>query len=131
MVSLLPFSSALAESRNKTVFGDKIHLQNVVYNLIDNAIKYSTTSPEIIISTTNTTEGINLTITDKGIGISKEKQVKIFDKFYRAETGNLHNTKGFGLGLAYVKLIVEKHQGKISIESTVDKGSSFTVFLPQ
>jgi two-component system phosphate regulon sensor histidine kinase PhoR len=110
--------------------GDKIHLQNVIYNLIDNAIKYSKDSPTIKITTFDSENGINIKVIDNGIGISKENQSRIFDKFYRIETGNLHNTKGFGLGLSYVKLIVEKHNGLVTFESKKNKGSSFNVFLP-
>lgn len=110
--------------------GDKIHLQNVIYNLLDNAIKYSKVNPIITIVTTNTKNGINIKISDNGIGINKENQLYIFDKFYRAETGDLHNTKGFGLGLNYVKLIIEKHKGLVTFESKENKGSSFNVFLP-
>lgn len=109
---------------------DKIHLSNVIYNLIENAIKYSIQSPEITISTTNSKDKINIEISDKGIGINKENQKRIFEKFFRAETGNLHNTKGYGLGLSYVKLIVEKHNGSISFKSTKDVGSTFNIFLP-
>ena len=112
------------------VQADELHLSNVIYNLIDNAIKYSEKNPEITIQTSNNKKGINFEISDKGIGINKENQQRIFEKFYRAETGNLHNTKGHGLGLSYVKLIVEKHKGLITFESKLNEGSSFNIFLP-
>lgn len=110
--------------------GDKIHLSNVMYNLIDNAIKYSKTNPDIIIKTYNDNEKFYLEITDKGIGISNENQPRVFEKFYRVETGNIHNTRGYGLGLSYVKLIIEKHLGAITFVSKENKGSTFSIYLP-
>lgn len=109
---------------------DKIHLSNVIYNLIENAIKYSNQNPEITIRTRNEKDGVNIEISDKGIGMNKENQERIFEKFFRAETGNVHNTKGFGLGLSYVKLAVEKHRGLITFKSREDVGSTFNIFLP-
>jgi two-component system, OmpR family, phosphate regulon sensor histidine kinase PhoR len=110
--------------------GDKVHLTNLVYNLLDNANKYSPRRPVIKVRTENTANGIVLTIEDKGIGISKTDQKKIFDKLYRVPTGNIHEVRGFGLGLSYVKAIVAEHNGKISIDSEVGKGSTFKIFLP-
>ncbi|MGB0136477.1 MAG: sensor histidine kinase [Flavobacteriales bacterium] len=115
---------------NPVVEGDKVHLTNVVYNLIDNALKYSNHSPVVSIFTEDREGGIQLYIQDNGIGISKENQQKIFDKLYRVPTGNLHDVKGFGLGLSYVKTIVEKHEGTIFVESELNKGSTFTIFIP-
>jgi len=115
---------------NFILHADKTHLSNVIYNLVENAIKYSDKSPEININTTNIKNGINISIIDKGIGIKKEDQQHIFDKFFRAETGNLHNTKGYGIGLNYVKLIVEKHHGKLTFKSKLKKGTTFNIFLP-
>jgi len=110
--------------------GDRVHLTNLVYNLVDNANKYSPRKPQIMVSTENTHNGIILTLEDHGIGISKNEQKKIFDKLYRVPTGNIHEVRGFGLGLSYVKAIVEEHGGRIELESEVNKGSKFTVFLP-
>ena len=109
---------------------DRVHLTNIVFNLIDNAIKYSKGVPEILISTHNTSEGIMIKVKDNGLGISKENQRKIFDKFYRVPTGNVHNVKGFGLGLSYVLAVVLKHNGTISVDSELGKGSTFNVHLP-
>jgi two-component system phosphate regulon sensor histidine kinase PhoR len=110
--------------------GDKVHLTNLVYNLLDNANKYTPRRPDIRVSTENTSNGIILIIEDNGIGISKTDQKKIFDKLYRVPTGNIHEVRGFGLGLSYVKAIVAEHKGKISIDSEVNKGSIFRIFLP-
>jgi two-component system, OmpR family, phosphate regulon sensor histidine kinase PhoR len=115
---------------NPIVEGDRIHITNVIYNLLDNANKYSAQEPVIQIETMDLVGGIIVKITDNGIGISKENQSKIFDKLYRVPTGDRHDVKGFGLGLSYVKAIVEKHGGNISVDSTLGKGSIFSMFLP-
>ena len=112
------------------VEGDRVHLTNLVYNLLDNANKYSPKKPLIFIFTENTANGVVMTIEDNGIGISKNEQKKIFDKLYRVPTGNIHDVRGFGLGLSYVKAIVDEHHGKITVESEVNKGTRFRVFLP-
>lgn len=112
------------------IYADKWHLVNVFSNLIDNATKYSPRKPVIKIITENYTEGVIITFSDNGIGISKENQKKIFDKLYRVPTGNVHDVKGFGLGLSYVKNIVERHGGKITVASEPKKGSTFMVYLP-
>jgi two-component system phosphate regulon sensor histidine kinase PhoR len=118
------------KASNPVLTGDKVHLTNLVYNLLDNANKYSPKKPVIIVRTENTSNGILLTIEDHGIGISKTEQKKIFDKLYRVPTGNIQEVRGFGLGLSYVKAIVEEHNGRISIESEINKGTTFKVFLP-
>ncbi|MBL7865467.1 MAG: HAMP domain-containing histidine kinase [Cyclobacteriaceae bacterium] len=118
------------QATSPTVMGDALHLSNVIYNLLDNAIKYSKGIPEIRVSTRNVDGKIEVTVTDHGIGIPSSDLGRIFDKFYRVSTGNVHDVKGFGLGLSYVKHMVEKHLGKISVESVVNKGSSFKLSLP-
>lgn len=121
---------AVLSAENSILFADKIHITNIVYNLLDNALKYSKDIPEISISTQNMAQGILLCVQDKGIGISKENQKKVFDQFYRVSTGNVHNVRGFGLGLSYVKAIVLKHGGDITVESELGKGSTFKVYIP-
>ena len=110
---------------------DSVHITNVVYNLIDNGMKYCTENPLIHITTENFKEGILLTIEDNGIGIKKENQKLIFDKFYRVPTGNIHNVKGFGIGLYYVNKIILAHKGNISVKSSIDEGSKFIIYLPK
>jgi len=112
------------------VFGDELHLSNVLYNLIDNANKYSTTAPEITISTRNTNKNLIIEISDKGIGMTREQSKRIFDQFYRVPTGNLHDVKGFGLGLNYVQDIIKQINGNIKVSSEKDKGTTFEISLP-
>lgn len=112
------------------IVADKMHITNVINNLLDNANKYTPKKPLINVTTENVGEEIQISITDNGSGISKANQKKIFDKLYRVPTGDVHNVKGFGLGLSYVKLIVEKHHGKVSVESEPGKGSTFRILLP-
>jgi two-component system phosphate regulon sensor histidine kinase PhoR len=119
------------QATDPVVHGDATHLANVIHNLLDNANKYSPEQPDISIHTHNTSRGVAFTIEDKGIGISKEARKYIFDKFYRVHTGNLHDVKGFGLGLSYVKAIVDAHKGSVEVRSEVGKGSAFTVILPK
>jgi len=109
---------------------DIVHITNVLYNLVDNAIKYCQTNPEVKISSSLDGKFFILTIEDNGIGISKESQKQIFEKFYRVPTGNLHNVKGFGIGLYYVKTIIEEHNGSIEVQSKLNKGTQFTLKLP-
>jgi two-component system phosphate regulon sensor histidine kinase PhoR len=108
---------------------DKVHFSNVIFNLLDNANKYTPEVPSIEIRTFNEGNFICLTIQDNGIGISKDNQKKIFDKFYRVSTGNLHDVKGFGLGLSYVKRVIEMHGGEIQMKSTLGKGTTITIKL--
>lgn len=115
---------------NNLVYGDEVHITNVIYNLLDNAIKYCIKDLLIIISTQNLKNKFHLTVSDNGKGISKDNQKYLFDKFYRVPTGNLHDVKGFGLGLFYVKSIVEKMNGDVTVKSVLGKGSSFTIILP-
>jgi two-component system phosphate regulon sensor histidine kinase PhoR len=118
------------KAENAVINADKVHLTNIIYNLLDNAIKYAVEAPVISIKTRNSKKGIVISIQDNGIGISKEIQKNIFSKFYRVPTGNLHNVKGFGLGLFYVKTITDAHHGMIKLESEAGKGSRFDVYLP-
>jgi two-component system phosphate regulon sensor histidine kinase PhoR len=113
-----------------TIFGDQTHLANVIYNLLDNANKYSTESPEILVKTRNVSGGVEVIVEDHGIGMSKEDRKQIFEKFYRVHTGNLHDVKGFGLGLSYVKAITDAHDGKIDVKSELGQGSSFILYFP-
>jgi two-component system phosphate regulon sensor histidine kinase PhoR len=101
-----------------------------VNNLLDNAIKYSPESPQIIVSTKNCENGIILSVEDKGIGMTKAVQSKIFERFYRQSSGNVHDVKGFGLGLNYARSIIEAHKGTITVYSEPGKGSRFEIFLP-
>jgi two-component system phosphate regulon sensor histidine kinase PhoR len=117
-------------AKNSIVKGDQLHVTNVVYNLIDNAIKYSEVSPKVEIETHDEDGFIAVSFKDHGIGISKENQRKVFDKLYRVPTGNIHNVKGFGLGLSYVKGVLEMHGGTVDVESETKKGSTFTIHIP-
>lgn len=113
------------------IMADKVHLSNIIGNLLDNANKYSPKQPFITVTTKQSNKGVIFCVEDNGIGISKANQKKIFDKLFRVPTGNIHNFKGFGLGLSYVKAIVEEHNGSIEVESELDKGTRFSVFLPK
>jgi two-component system phosphate regulon sensor histidine kinase PhoR len=118
------------KAQHSLIKADKVHLSNVIYNLLDNANKYSPRKPQILVSTADAENGIYINIQDKGLGISKANQKRIFEKLYRVPTGDVHNVKGFGLGLSYVKFIVEKHGGSVTVDSEPGKGSTFTLFLP-
>ena len=117
-------------AKNSLIFADQVHITNLIYNLLDNANKYSLVAPEITIKTENIKDGILLAVSDKGQGIKRENLSKIFEKFYRVPTGNVHNVKGFGLGLNYVKAIVNRHGGEISAISVYGKGTTFKIYLP-
>lgn len=114
------------------VLGHKVHFVNMFSNLVDNALKYSKeeVDPHIIVSTKNEGKRILISVIDNGIGMTKDTASKVFDKFYRAHTGNIHNVKGFGLGLNYTRKMVEAHDGTISLETTLGKGSTFIISLP-
>lgn len=109
---------------------DRMHITNIIHNLLDNANKYTPEEPRIIITTKNINHGIQISIEDNGIGISHENQKNIFKKLYRVPTGNLHDVKGFGLGLYYVKTMIEAHGGHIRLHSEIGKGSKFELYLP-
>ena len=112
--------------------GDEVHISNLVNNLMDNAVKYSRENvpPVIRISTTSSNKKFILRMEDNGIGMTRETVKRIFEKFYRAHTGNIHNVKGFGLGLSYVKTVIGAHRGEIKLLSEIGKGSTFTLFIP-
>ncbi len=118
------------EADPSVIVADELHLTNLVYNLIDNGIKYSTDAPNITVSTTIVNGMFELRVSDHGIGISKEDQKHVFEKFYRVSTGNVHNVKGFGIGLNYVAQVVKLHQGHITLESELGQGSTFIITLP-
>jgi signal transduction histidine kinase len=118
------------EAKTSTVLVNESHFTNVIVNILDNAIKYSPDAPKINVFTETVRNSIVLKISDKGNGMSKSVQKKIFEKFYREHTGNVHNVKGHGLGLAYVKQIIDDHQGEIFVESEKGKGTTFIIKLP-
>ena len=111
--------------------GDRLHMVSVIFNLLDNALKYSYDNPTINIASVGTANKISLIITDDGIGIPEEYREKVFEKFFRVPTGNLHNAKGYGLGLSYVAQVVKKHKGTIKVEPVDGGGSKFVIALPK
>lgn len=117
------------EAENPAIEADEVHLTNIIYNLLDNANKYSPENPEITIRTENVDNLLKISIVDKGIGMTKEQISRIFERFYRVPTGNLHDVKGFGLGLSYVKKMVESHNGQIFVESKLGEGSKFEIIF--
>ena len=118
------------QATSDIIRGDEVHITNVVFNLLDNAVKYSNEIPEITVTTESRKESVVLSIADRGIGIAKEYHSQIFERFYRVPTGNVHNVKGFGLGLSYVKKIVDAHNGKIIVESSHNRGTKFSIYFP-
>lgn len=118
------------QAENPEIQADEVHLTNIIFNLLDNANKYSPENPVIKITTENTEKGLSIKVIDQGIGMTKESIKNIFEKFYRVPTGNVHDVKGFGLGLSYVKKMVEEHHGKINVQSKLGEGSEFEVVLP-
>lgn len=119
-------------AQNDLIEGDEVHINNLINNLLDNAVKYSKENvpPRIHLSTTSNNKKLIIRLEDNGIGMTRETVKRIFEKFYRAHTGNIHNVKGFGLGLSYVKTVVEAHDGNIKADSTLGKGSCFIIELP-
>ncbi|TVQ50500.1 MAG: sensor histidine kinase [Saprospirales bacterium] len=118
-------------ARNPVIRGDRVHIENIINNLMDNAYKYSPEKPEIKIRTFDTNDGIEVWVSDNGVGLTSEAKMNIFDKFYRVHTGNLHDVKGFGLGLTYVKAMMIAHGGVIDVESTPGRGSTFILNFPR
>ncbi|WP_062544935.1 sensor histidine kinase [Rufibacter tibetensis] len=118
------------DAQEPHIWADPSHLANMIGNLLDNANKYSPGAPKIVIQTSTISKGLHISVEDQGVGMSREAQKKVFDKFYRVPTGNVHNVKGFGLGLSYVKTMAEAHSGNIHLRSELGKGSKFTLWLP-
>jgi two-component system, OmpR family, phosphate regulon sensor histidine kinase PhoR len=118
------------EATEPIIEADLTHISSIIHNLLDNAEKYTPDKPHIILSTQNVRGGIEISVMDNGIGMSKESIRSIFEKFYRVHTGNLHNVKGFGLGLSYVKAMIDAHDGRVNVKSELNIGSTFTIFLP-
>ena len=122
--------NVIENAKNDLVLGDEMHLTNIIVNLLDNANKYSPDAPNITLRTESDGDDFLVSIQDRGIGMTREQQKHIFEKFYRVPTGDLHNVKGFGLGLAYVQRMVEAHGGSIHVDSEPGKGSKFSISLP-
>lgn len=120
----------MLEAKDSLAMVDEVHFTNVIFNLLDNAFKYRREEPVLYVKTMNKNKGIVISIKDNGLGIPKDHLNRIFEKFYRVPTGNVHDVKGFGLGLAYVKKIVEDHGGQIAVESELNVGTKFDIFLP-
>jgi two-component system phosphate regulon sensor histidine kinase PhoR len=116
-------------AQNKIIEADKLHITNLIHNLLDNSLKYTLKSPVVTISTRDVIGGIVIRVNDNGIGIAKDNHKRIFEKLFRVPTGDVHNVKGFGLGLSYVKSIIALHDGKIMVESKLGSGSTFIINL--
>jgi two-component system phosphate regulon sensor histidine kinase PhoR len=119
------------DASHTMVLGDEMHLGGILLNLLDNANKYSPEAPRIRVTTRNVPGGICVEVQDEGIGIAEEAQGRVFEKFYRVPTGNIHNVKGFGIGLSYSLSMARAHGGNIRLLSEEGIGSTFTLFLPQ
>jgi len=122
---------SVTQSGDSVLEGDRLHLLSVVFNLLDNALKYSKSQPSIHISIDGEDSSVRLSISDNGIGIAPEYKNRIFEKFFRVPTGDAHNAKGYGLGLSYVAQVVEKHRGTISVDTQVSKGTTITLTIPK
>ncbi len=120
----------MLDAKNDLILGDELHLSNVLFNLLDNALKYSSKHPEIELSTLNVGSNLIIKVKDNGIGMNRDQLSKIFEQFYRIPTGNLHDVKGFGLGLSYVNTIIKQLKGQIKVKSEKDRGSVFEISLP-
>lgn len=118
------------DAANPMVWADPSHLSNIIANLLDNANKYSPDAPAILVQTAMISNGLHISVEDQGVGMSREAQKRVFEKFYRVPTGNVHNVKGFGLGLSYVKTMTEAHGGSVHLRSELGRGSKFTIWLP-
>jgi two-component system phosphate regulon sensor histidine kinase PhoR len=120
------------KANNYIILGDELHFTNIISNLLDNAIKYAKedVAAKVVVTTKNVKKHLVIQIDDNGIGMNKETVKRVFEKFYRAHTGNVHNVKGFGLGMSYVKTIIEAMKGDIKASSTLGKGSTFTLSIP-
>lgn len=124
-------TSTLLEATDPVIQGDRTHLTNVVFNLVDNAVKYGGSEPQLRVHSWNSEGALHVAFTDRGIGIPREHLGKVFDKLYRVPTGNVHDVKGFGLGLSYVNAVMRQHGAEIGVVSTVGEGSTFTLVFPQ
>ena len=124
-------TSSQLKAENPVIKGDKTHLTNVVFNLVDNAIKYGGDTPQLLVRSWNDGTSLRIAFVDNGIGIPREHLGKVFDRLYRVPTGNVHNVKGFGLGLSYVQAVMQQHGAEIDVVSTAGKGSTFTLVFPQ
>lgn len=118
------------DAKNALVYADEMHFTNVIVNLLDNSLKYKKGTPIIHIKTWNRENGLVILVEDNGLGITKENLKRIFEKFYRVPTGNVHNVKGFGLGLAYVKKVLDDHGAQVKVESEINIGTKFEIFIP-
>lgn len=117
-------------AENDLIYVDEVHFSNLINNLVDNAVKYSKENLVITVTTKLSGKYMIIQVQDNGIGMSRETVKRVFEKFYRAHTGNVHNVKGFGLGMSYVKSVIDAHEGRIKVSSTVGRGSTFTVEVP-